>query len=276
MQSWIKFQEQSFEKHYSKEEISPTIDENILYCFASLLKKTENERIMLCDIGGGSGANSALLKQILENQFEISVQTSIVCDISFIGLKKARLYDFEVIKCSITNLPFRENIFYIGFNVHVLEHIINDRKALQEICRIIKPKGLLYFGTPNKATNMYFPFRLDEYIIGRNPLHIRDGYNANLITKEFHKFNFKRLTLKFHGYWGAFIAHLIEYFFGILTYLPRTVLKYQIKPIQQKIKKIQNKFYKFDKLFGDTNPHGMNFFMFFRKEIPLYKLKEKK
>ncbi len=45
------------------------------------------------------------------------------------------------INSDIQNLPFKENIFDIVICSHVLEHITDDRKGMQEISRVLKKDG---------------------------------------------------------------------------------------------------------------------------------------
>lgn len=52
------------------------------------------------------------------------------------------------VKADICNLPFQDNSFDIVFCNHVLEHITDDTKALQEIYRILKPKAWAILQVP--------------------------------------------------------------------------------------------------------------------------------
>ncbi len=52
------------------------------------------------------------------------------------------------VKADILNLPFKDNTFDILFCNHVLEHIIDDKKAMQELYRVLKPKGFGIFQVP--------------------------------------------------------------------------------------------------------------------------------
>ncbi len=52
------------------------------------------------------------------------------------------------VKADICNLPFEENEFDIIFCNHVLEHIPDDTKAVQELYRILKPGGFGVFQIP--------------------------------------------------------------------------------------------------------------------------------
>ena len=45
------------------------------------------------------------------------------------------------VKADICNLPFKDNEFDVILCNHVLEHIPNDTKAMQELYRVLKPKG---------------------------------------------------------------------------------------------------------------------------------------
>ncbi len=50
--------------------------------------------------------------------------------------------------CSVTCLPFRNNSFGCIICEHVLEHVDNPAKAIAEISRVLKPKGLLLLIVP--------------------------------------------------------------------------------------------------------------------------------
>src|SRR5690606_1652262 len=52
------------------------------------------------------------------------------------------------VKADICNLPFKDNEFDVIFCNHVLEHIPDDTKAMQELYRIMKPGGYGIFQIP--------------------------------------------------------------------------------------------------------------------------------
>ena len=59
------------------------------------------------------------------------------------------------VKADICNLPFEDNSFDIIFCNHVLEHIPDDTKAMQELYRVMKQGGMGIFQIPqdlNRAT----------------------------------------------------------------------------------------------------------------------------
>lgn len=52
------------------------------------------------------------------------------------------------VKADICDLPFEDNRFDVVFCNHVLEHIPNDTKAMQELYRVMKPGGFGIFQIP--------------------------------------------------------------------------------------------------------------------------------
>jgi len=52
------------------------------------------------------------------------------------------------IKADICNLPFEDNTYDIIFCNHVLEHIPDDTKAMEELYRILKPGGMAILQIP--------------------------------------------------------------------------------------------------------------------------------
>ncbi len=59
------------------------------------------------------------------------------------------------VKLDVRNLPFAENTFDVAMCNHVFEHIDNDRLAMSEFFRVLKPGGWAIFQVPirwNKKT----------------------------------------------------------------------------------------------------------------------------
>ena len=52
------------------------------------------------------------------------------------------------VKADICNLPFNDNEFDVIFCNHVLEHIPDDTKAMQELYRVLKSRGMGIFQIP--------------------------------------------------------------------------------------------------------------------------------
>ena len=56
------------------------------------------------------------------------------------------------VKADICDLPFQENSFDVVFCNHVLEHIADDTKAMQELYRVLKPGGMGIFQVPQELS----------------------------------------------------------------------------------------------------------------------------
>jgi SAM-dependent methyltransferase len=56
------------------------------------------------------------------------------------------------VKADICNLPFKDNTYDIILCNHVLEHIPDDTKAMQELYRVLKPGGMGIFQIPQEIT----------------------------------------------------------------------------------------------------------------------------
>lgn len=54
------------------------------------------------------------------------------------------------VKADILDLPFEDNSFDVIICNHVLEHIIDDKKAMSELYRVMKPKGWGIIKVPMK------------------------------------------------------------------------------------------------------------------------------
>lgn len=52
------------------------------------------------------------------------------------------------VKADICDLPFREGTYDVIFCNHVLEHIPDDQKAMQELYRVLKPGGMAILQIP--------------------------------------------------------------------------------------------------------------------------------
>ncbi len=52
------------------------------------------------------------------------------------------------VKADICNLPFEDNAYDMIFCNHVLEHIPDDKKAMQELYRVLKPGGMAILQIP--------------------------------------------------------------------------------------------------------------------------------
>ena len=72
-------------------------------------------------------------------------------DIVLPDTAKARSREgLELIEGSALDLPYENESFDAIFSHHVIEHVGDHVKHLQEAVRVLKPGGALYVGTPNR------------------------------------------------------------------------------------------------------------------------------
>lgn len=109
--------------------------------------------------------------------------------------------------CPAEELDFPDNTFDIVFTNEVLEHVEDDRKAVEEIVRVLKPGGKFVCFTPNRGWpfEQHGVFLGKKYIWGNIPLlpwlpkavHNRFAPHVRNYTNEDIKRLFKGLPIEF-------------------------------------------------------------------------------
>lgn len=75
--------------------------------------------------------------------------------IPFLDCVTADLRDRDVtVKMDITNIPLADNVFDIIFCSHVLEHVPDDRGAMREMLRILRPGGWAVIMVPVRMNRL--------------------------------------------------------------------------------------------------------------------------
>ena len=105
------------------------------------LKKKKNLKIL--DAGCGTGINLNYLKKYGD-------VTGI--DISDEAIKFSKKRGYKIKKANIEKLPFKDNTFDLVISLEVIYHkqVKNDIKALKEIHRVLKKRGLAIIRVPAK------------------------------------------------------------------------------------------------------------------------------
>lgn len=102
-------------------------------CVKKILKQIEGKKII--DVGCGKG----YLIELLKNQCS---PQSLIFGVD-IFLPEEQKFRNEYVKASILNLPFRDKEFDTVICAHTLEHIIDIKKAINELRRICKKKLII-------------------------------------------------------------------------------------------------------------------------------------
>jgi 2-polyprenyl-3-methyl-5-hydroxy-6-metoxy-1,4-benzoquinol methylase len=146
----------------------------------SLSKK--NKRNKLADLGCGVGTYVFALGNKGFNSIGFSYDEK---DIEKANIRKR---DFEMGNCSFEKLDLRilykerklKNSFDIAICSEVIEHIIDDKKLVEGISRILRNKGILFLTTPYDKNADRNPRVIKGVKEGE---HVRKGYNK-IILKE--------------------------------------------------------------------------------------------
>ncbi len=105
---------------------------------------SENRKSLICDFGASSGHMIADLQDCFSwNRF-------VACDLCGGGLQRSyrNRPDIMHIQMNLKKIPFQDQAVDAAVCLNVLEHIGNDRKALGEIYRVMKPGGVACFVVP--------------------------------------------------------------------------------------------------------------------------------
>jgi SAM-dependent methyltransferase len=113
-------------------------------------------------------------------------------------------------KIDINNMDsFKDNFFDIIICSHVLEHILDDVKALKEMHRVLKKDGLLFISVPihGDRTEIWSQEKIKETHKKRKTLEYRDHYRTygridvfNLFKKYFSEISLSNKIMTFDDF----------------------------------------------------------------------------
>ena len=118
------------------EHLIPPPDPSRLREMAELTRES-----VVLDAAGGTGRTSAL--------YASEVHRIVVCDTSLGMLKEAQGKGLETVQAAIEELPFKDDEFDVILLVDAFHHLENQRKALKELLRVLKPTGTLIIEEPD-------------------------------------------------------------------------------------------------------------------------------
>lgn len=117
--------------------------------YLAYLNKQDVLLDMGCDTGQHAIDSAKKVKRVIA--FDLSKKTLLIAE------KRAKDKKIKNIKFEIQNaekkLTYKNNSFSAILCLDVLEHIKNESLAMEEIKRILKPKGKLFLSLPNKNTS---------------------------------------------------------------------------------------------------------------------------
>jgi len=125
------------------------------------------------DIGCGFGKHLSNLSR---------AGTRVGIDAGLPGLTKgSQLFPEISFTCgSAFELPFPQNCFDTVLMIDVIEHLRDPSKAVEEVCRILKPGGTLFLQTPNYPIKRIYDFW--HWAMGRRSQFKDDETHASKLT----------------------------------------------------------------------------------------------
>ena len=131
---------------------------------AMLARRYGKRGARLLEIGSGMGH---LVGQ-LEDTFE-----TYGMDLNHWAVKqsKAVIEKTNLQTASAQELPFTNNSFNVVIIKHIVEHLPDPQKAIQEIGRVTESGGILILATPN-LDSLLKPWKGDKWIGYQDPTHI--------------------------------------------------------------------------------------------------------
>lgn len=116
------------------------------YCrpLRNVLESIAKARGKILDLGCGAGAFTAALKDYRPDFNLIGLDLSKKA----IRLAKQKHKEIGFIQAKVDKIPFKKNSFEVVTGNHLIEHLDDPKRALAEIYRVLKPKGIFWSSVP--------------------------------------------------------------------------------------------------------------------------------
>ena len=108
---------------------------------------------VVLDLGSGNGQNSIKAAKIANKVIGIEIDEDLLKIAQSIK-KQKKVKNVEFTQGNLEDkLPYKNITFDKILFIDVLEHLNNRAQILNEVYRVLKPKGLIMIGVPNKETS---------------------------------------------------------------------------------------------------------------------------
>ncbi|MCA0456294.1 MAG: class I SAM-dependent methyltransferase [Chloroflexi bacterium] len=125
--------------------------------------KLDNAAVLIAGCGVGTYATQ------IRRRYTPNVEAF---DIEADRVREAQVETPHALVSAAESLPYADNLFDTILSHEVLEHVLDDRKSIQEMVRVLKPGGRVIIFVPNR----WYPFETHghywrgQYHFGNTPL----------------------------------------------------------------------------------------------------------
>jgi len=140
--------------------------------FAEVIKVDRTSPLKVLDAGIGTGAFATAFASRYPHAFDL---TGVDVSTKMLRQAERRLHDCnlpaQLLQGDVNSLPFENDTFDVVLAAHVIEHMAAPERALAELCRVLKPGGLLIACvTQRSSAGVYIQFkwrthRVDEQTV---------------------------------------------------------------------------------------------------------------
>ena len=166
----------------------------------ALQQRGRERAARLLDLGCGDGTNLTWLNEFAESLYGSDYNAL------RLARARARMPNARLFMGNILDYPVVDDFFDVVLFNHVIEHIPDDRAALETAYRILAPGGLLVLGTPNEGSWWWQLAYKRAPEIRRTTDHVH-FYTAETIGRKMEQAGFKVFEVKHLG-WGPPDWHL--------------------------------------------------------------------
>ncbi|TFG26763.1 class I SAM-dependent methyltransferase [Candidatus Thorarchaeota archaeon] len=125
------------------ESHDPTIGKRL----RKILSHTDFSKRKVMDVAGGTGYIGQTVMQMGGTYIDLDISTGMLslAKDKFSGIQG----DYLLILSDVHKIPVQSNMVDIALVSEVLEHVENPNRVLREVCRVLKPEGIIIVTNPN-------------------------------------------------------------------------------------------------------------------------------
>jgi SAM-dependent methyltransferase len=150
---------------------------------------------MFLEAGCGVGAYSSQVRR----RFSLEVEAF---DLELERVRTAQIDTPHALVASAEALPYRSNLFGTILSNEVIEHVVDDRAAVAEMVRVLKPGGRIVLFCPNRwyPVEQHGHYWKGQYHFGNTPLinYLPDRWR-NMLAPHVRTYTARRVRHLFDG-----------------------------------------------------------------------------